>query len=943
MVELFVKTAHAPLGLNRKSAGSLLAAVLLIFFSAGFTTAFGETYTLQPSPGANDNTDRGTSDAGMDTWYYKHLPDDNYGDEETIYNTWNDGDGCYNDDSSYSGLIRFDFSDAGLPQTATSAKVMLYVKQAVASPDGSLPTDLYELTADWNEMDATWNNRPSLGNKVASATILDNTPGWAEWDITEFYNQVKSGQKTNYGFEIYTFTCTANATCTRVFYSSDYSDDPTLRPKLVVEGEGGGTEPGGDETPESLADLIETSVTDIIFSENEYPLLAVPDAFGGWDSFARLDNVLGDDVDDLFATSRLYVDGNKVRIKDIRVGDDSYWCDLELSTAGGGLAYVLRNFTKGWPDTAVNGLSMDPISFMMAEADLTGPPLSLVISGVLLKNKAFEVTFTYAKGKFQYTGIRQMGELYNLDGLYLITQGESPALTGSSVFKISGAQYNDMFAFVHTGDQNGENYFDMTYEFGTISQPLMIRDGWAIGHYLDEEGATGFSAYDRGEFSAFSFFKKKTTREKLTEYIQKEAKAKLTLGHESKLTEALMELGESMASELKLSSKTAAKFKEVVMDNKEALIQAVSSGSVKPETILQQLSTNFLKHATTEEQEDFVKLYFDGKMPEHQANIIETIQDAKEKNFKAAAAAFSSRLLKAFFPRTMAAARTLRELTKYSGDLWRDYNVAELYKMYKSDHPNTFTCSYFTNLWEKLHKLLDKKGIPYTHETAEAYLKGMFDMWKAQEEEELPILKEKLDKLMEEYLALSASEKKYLIPDGVVFNPSDIERFKKFVALYDNIYAYMKAATAGCSAIDETMLTNRVVELVKLRFLAFRDKSTGEFHYRQNYMGWLKTYGCIDKVVERKIDEARLQERLLGMETTNFIGVMENLDGTSILDCLCDQCATMCNGSHYTGNGPCHSSGLLSSEDHDLIISTESLKACHALDFVSEKLLQINQ
>ena len=86
----------------------------------------------------------------------------------------------------------------------------------------------------------------------------------------------------------------------------------------------------------------------------------------------------------------------------------------------------------------------------------------------------------------------------------------------------------------------------------------------------------------------------------------------------------------------------------------------------------------------------------------------------------------------------MAAARTFRELTKYSGDLWRDYNVAELYKMYKSDHPNTFTCSYFTNLWEKLHKLLDKKGIPYTHETAEAYLKGMFDMWKAQEEGELP-------------------------------------------------------------------------------------------------------------------------------------------------------------------------------------------------------------
>ena len=69
-----------------------------------------------------------------------------------------------------------------------------------------------------------------------------------------------------------------------------------------------------------------------------------------------------------------------------------------------------------------------------------------------------------------------------------------------------------MFAFVHTGTQNGENYFDVTYEFGTISQPLMIRDGWAIGHYLFSEESSEFSAYGGGEFSAFSFFKKKTTR-----------------------------------------------------------------------------------------------------------------------------------------------------------------------------------------------------------------------------------------------------------------------------------------------------------------------------------------------------------------------------------------------------------------------------------------------
>ena len=77
--------------------------------------------------------------------------------------------------------------------------------------------------------------RPRAASEPPEATYLANLPaagdGWYEIDITDLYNQWQAGSVGNHGIELRPVTTTQNSTR---FLSSDYLEDPTLRPKLVV-------------------------------------------------------------------------------------------------------------------------------------------------------------------------------------------------------------------------------------------------------------------------------------------------------------------------------------------------------------------------------------------------------------------------------------------------------------------------------------------------------------------------------------------------------------------------------------------------------------------------------------------------------------------------------------------------------------------------------------
>lgn len=184
--------------------------------------------------------------------------DTNFGDSQP---TWNRGAEIYlragdlslPDFGIMRSTLRFDLS--GIPATATinSATLSLY---QMAQGNTSTPTlDVHYLTRDWTEGTgngsatddgATWltydgtNPWTSGGgdyNAVASAsaTAPDSTGSWVDWDVTNLTQTWINGAIPNYGMIIKQTTETPGNDDLKKFYSSDYTTDPALRPKLTVE------------------------------------------------------------------------------------------------------------------------------------------------------------------------------------------------------------------------------------------------------------------------------------------------------------------------------------------------------------------------------------------------------------------------------------------------------------------------------------------------------------------------------------------------------------------------------------------------------------------------------------------------------------------------------------------------------------------------------------
>jgi YD repeat-containing protein len=136
---------------------------------------------------------------------------------------------------SYYSLLQFDLST--LPAKATSAVLYLYCYNL--SGNG---TQLYfdRITGSWDwktsgsgcDRDRLW-----WADKPAAVQLFETplaTPALGQWyavDITTLYNDWKNGTYPNYGVQLRPVSISNNFD---EFYSSDYVEDPTLRPKLVV-------------------------------------------------------------------------------------------------------------------------------------------------------------------------------------------------------------------------------------------------------------------------------------------------------------------------------------------------------------------------------------------------------------------------------------------------------------------------------------------------------------------------------------------------------------------------------------------------------------------------------------------------------------------------------------------------------------------------------------
>ena len=129
----------------------------------------------------------------------------------------------------YHSLISFDL--AGLPTVAASATIELYHDQAWLQADNRIAPEMQLF-----RVDGAWDETLGWNTPQPAVTYLADLPaagdGWYEIDVTGLYNQWQAGTVANRGIELRPVTNVQNSTR---FLSSDYLEDPTLRPKLVVE------------------------------------------------------------------------------------------------------------------------------------------------------------------------------------------------------------------------------------------------------------------------------------------------------------------------------------------------------------------------------------------------------------------------------------------------------------------------------------------------------------------------------------------------------------------------------------------------------------------------------------------------------------------------------------------------------------------------------------
>jgi len=182
--------------------------------SAIYPVTIDPTTTIQPDP-----------TAGKDARIDPGAADTNYGTDTELWVGGADGD----DERS---LI--EFSMTSVPSdtdTIISAELQLYCSSV--SNDTARDITVHQITSSWDEGTVTWNTKPSHEVAAEDTVSVTSAGSWYSWDITQLVKDWKNGIKANYGVMLINADA-GTLNIAKIFYSSDYTTDTSLRPKLVV-------------------------------------------------------------------------------------------------------------------------------------------------------------------------------------------------------------------------------------------------------------------------------------------------------------------------------------------------------------------------------------------------------------------------------------------------------------------------------------------------------------------------------------------------------------------------------------------------------------------------------------------------------------------------------------------------------------------------------------
>ena len=204
---------------------------------------------FQPGSGLNDGTDEGGLNGGKDTWTYEEQYENNYGDSPSLLA--GPPSNCNN--TKITGFIQFDLTS--LPLAVDSVFLDLYHVPVINYCLGNCDLWFFfaPVTSAWNEMDMYFGNMPSYSTSFYDSIhfVFPDSGGWHRYNITNQYNDWKSGAQVNYGMAISSNTVGCNNA--NILFNTLSSDDTTgggiYRPYLEVY-----------ETPNAVTNTVKTKL-----------------------------------------------------------------------------------------------------------------------------------------------------------------------------------------------------------------------------------------------------------------------------------------------------------------------------------------------------------------------------------------------------------------------------------------------------------------------------------------------------------------------------------------------------------------------------------------------------------------------------------------------------------------------------------------------------------
>jgi len=196
---------------------------LVIYYSDSYSITGFAISSLQP----NITT-------GKDT-YLRELSSTNYGDTTSLQvGTASAGS------RKLRALLYFNLSSIPSENTIVSADLSIYIS---SSSGNNITLNAYKIISNWTEDDANWDNRTAsetwasaggdYDSEIFNSSIVTNETGWVNFTINLLARNWVNGTYENLGLILYAPDAIGGDQ--KGFYSSNYTDDTSLIPKLTIE------------------------------------------------------------------------------------------------------------------------------------------------------------------------------------------------------------------------------------------------------------------------------------------------------------------------------------------------------------------------------------------------------------------------------------------------------------------------------------------------------------------------------------------------------------------------------------------------------------------------------------------------------------------------------------------------------------------------------------